>query len=169
MLGFIAQYFVSIPDFPLDDWECNQVKKPTDGVPCTKHTQVRPAATFFLLDGVDGISGICRLVLSHEAEDRIICNCLQEANRKRGGADSTLGHSGGSPLTGAALVSVRTARSQGGRYGEPQITVVIFPDCSALEANVLCLIPFSSNSLSDPSLLPDGQLGAALSKSVGTW
>lgn len=57
-------------------------------------------------------------------------------------------------------MSVRAAHSQGGHYVEPQITVVIFPDCSALEANVLHLTPFSSNSLSDPSLLADGQLGA---------
>lgn len=88
--------------------------------------------------------------------------------RKRGCADSPVGGSGESPLTAATLVSVRTACSQGGRYAEPQITVVIFSDCSALEANVLYLTPFSSKSLSDPSPLADGRLGATLSSSVRT-
>jgi len=36
-LGFIAKYFLSTADFPVDGWECNQVKQMTDGVPHTKH------------------------------------------------------------------------------------------------------------------------------------
>lgn len=127
---------------------------------CTSYKALgQTCCNFFLLDGVDGISGICRLALSHEAEDRIICS-LWEENRKRGGEHSALGGSGGSPLTGATLVSVRTACSQGGRYAEPQITVVIIPDCLHLRQMFSISFLVSSNSLSDPSLLADGQLGA---------
>lgn len=62
----------------------------------------------------------------------------------------------------AQEVSLRTERSREGRCAEPQITVLIFPDCSALEVNVVSLTLFSSNSLSDPSPLADGQFGDTL-------
>lgn len=102
-------------------------------------------------------AGTCTAALGHGNEG----GSSAVVHRNRGCTNSPLGGGGKSLLTAATLVSVRTTCSRGGRYAEPQITVVIFHDGSALEASVLCLSPFHSTSLSGPSQPADGQLGAA--------
>lgn len=55
--------------------------------------------------------------------------------------------------------------SQEGHGAETQITMLIFPDCSALEVNTVSL----THSLSDPSPLPGGQFGDTLQACQDLW
>lgn len=141
---------------------------------CTSYEALsQTCCNVFLLGGVDGISGISRLSLGHDAEDRIsVVVYMKKKTRKRGASNSVRGCCGGSPLTEATSVAVRT---QGGHYAEPQIAVVIFPDCPALDANVLYLTPaltccqtlhhwlMDSLVLLSPSLLGPGSAVTVLS------
>lgn len=69
----------------------------------------------------------------------------------------------------AQEVSVGTEGSQDGHSAETQITVLIFPDCSALEVNTVSLTPSGCKSLSDPSPPPDGQFGDTFQACQDLW
>lgn len=97
----------------------------------------QPCCSFLLSDGTDGVRGICTAALSHENEE----GSSAVVHRKRGCTNSPLGGNGKSLLTAATLVSLRTTCSRGRRYAEPQITVVIFHDGSALEARFSISLP----------------------------
>lgn len=121
-----------------------------------------PCCSFLLSDGTDGVLAPAQQPSAMGMRG----GSSAVVHRNRGCTNSPLGGGGKSLLTAATLVSVRTTCSRGGRYAEPQITVVIFHDGSALEASVLCLSPFHSTSLSGPSQPADGQLGATRCHSV---